>query len=186
MKDIAFFAILIQPLILQRPNWYQILQGFFWISWIIGSHFSFVKVVVEVCILYMRRGKANSQISDGKSICLQCGRPGFNPWLRKIPWRRKWQPTPVFLPGKFHGQRSLAGYSLWGRKESDMTERLHFIRGVLITLRIYMEQYRSDLELECFPLFLAWSLINLSTLRLDSIIIAALVFSTFQAGMVVT
>ena len=89
---------------------------FFWISWIIGSHFSFVKVVVEVCILYMRRGKANSQISDGKSICLQCGRPGFNPWLRKIPWRRKWQPTPVFLPGKFHGQRSLVGYSPGGHR----------------------------------------------------------------------
>ena len=41
-----------------------------------------------------------------------------------IPWRRKWQPTPVFLPGEFHGQRSLAGCSPWGRKESDMTERL--------------------------------------------------------------
>ena len=42
-------------------------------------------------------------------------------------WRRKWQPTPVFLPGKSHGQRSLVGYSPWGRKESDMTERLHFL-----------------------------------------------------------
>ena len=41
-------------------------------------------------------------------------RPGFNPWVRNIPWRRKWQPTPVFLPGRFHGQRSLAGYSPWG------------------------------------------------------------------------
>ena len=39
-------------------------------------------------------------------------------------WRRKWQPTPVFLPGEFHGQRSLVGYSPWGRKESDTTERL--------------------------------------------------------------
>ena len=46
----------------------------------------------------------------------------FNPWLGKIPWNRKWQPTPVFLPGKFHGQRSLVGYSLWDRKESDRTE----------------------------------------------------------------
>ena len=54
------------------------------------------------------------------------GRPGFNPWIRKIPWRRKWQPTPVFLPGKFHWRRSLVGYSSWGRKESDMTEWLHF------------------------------------------------------------
>ena len=45
--------------------------------------------------------------SDG--ICLQCRRPGFNPWVVKIPWRRKWKPTPVFLPGEFHGQRSLVG-----------------------------------------------------------------------------
>ena len=42
------------------------------------------------------------------------------------PWRRKWQSTPVFLPGEFHRQRSLAGYSPWGRKESDMTKRLKF------------------------------------------------------------
>ena len=42
----------------------------------------------------------------------------------KIPWRREWQPTPVLLPGEFHGQRSLVGYSPWGCKESDMTERL--------------------------------------------------------------
>jgi len=46
--------------------------------------------------------------------------------VRKIPWRRKWQSTPVLLPGKSHGLRSLVGYSSWGRKESDMTERLHF------------------------------------------------------------
>ena len=45
--------------------------------------------------------------------CLQCGRPRFNPWVGKIPWRRKWQPSPVFLPGESHGGRSLVGY--WGR-----------------------------------------------------------------------
>ena len=39
----------------------------------------------------------------GKSICLQYRRPGFDPWVKKIPWRRKWQPTPVFLPGESHG-----------------------------------------------------------------------------------
>ena len=55
-------------------------------------------------------------------ICLQCRRPGFDPWVKKIPWRREWQPTPVFLPGKSHGQRSLVGYSPWSRKELDMTE----------------------------------------------------------------
>ena len=41
-----------------------------------------------------------------KRICLQCERPGFNPWIGKIPWRREWQPTPVFLPREFHGQRA--------------------------------------------------------------------------------
>ena len=48
----------------------------------------------------------------------------FNPWVGKIPWRRKWQPNPVFLTGEFRGQRSLEGYRLWSSKESDMTERL--------------------------------------------------------------
>ena len=48
----------------------------------------------------------------------------FNPQIGEIPWRREQLPTPVFLPGKCHGQRSLAGYSPWGHKESDMTERL--------------------------------------------------------------
>ena len=57
-------------------------------------------------------------------ICPQCGRPGFNPWVGKIPWRRKWQLTPEFLPGEFHGQRSLVGYIPWDCKELDMTERL--------------------------------------------------------------
>ena len=48
----------------------------------------------------------------------------FNPWLGKSPWRREPQPTPVFLPGECHGQRSLAGYSPWGHKGLDTAERL--------------------------------------------------------------
>ena len=47
---------------------------------------------------------------------------GFNPWVGKIPWSRAWQPTPVFFSGESHGQRSLAGYSPWGHKESNMIE----------------------------------------------------------------
>ena len=49
----------------------------------------------------------------------------FHPWVRKIPWSRKWQPAPVFLPGKFREQRSLVGYSSLSRKELDMTEQLN-------------------------------------------------------------
>ena len=51
-------------------------------------------------------------------------RPGFDHWVGKIPWSRDWLPIPVFLPGEFHGQRSLAGCSRWGLKEYDITERL--------------------------------------------------------------
>ena len=58
-------------------------------------------------------------------IRLQCKRPRFDPWVRKIPWRREWPPTPVILPGESYGQRGLAGYSPWGHKESDVTEQLN-------------------------------------------------------------
>ena len=54
--------------------------------------------------------------------CRRCKRHGFNPWVGKIPWRREWRSIPVFFPGESHGQRSLAGYSLEGLRESDMTE----------------------------------------------------------------
>ena len=63
----------------------------------------------------------------GYSSCLQCGRPGFHPWVGKIPWRRQWYPTPVFLPGESHGHRSLAGYSPRGCKESDTAEWLRLL-----------------------------------------------------------
>ena len=63
--------------------------------------------------------------TSGQEPTCQCRRHkrlGLDPWVRKIPWRRERQSSPVFLPGESHGQRSLAGYSLWGRKELDPTE----------------------------------------------------------------
>ena len=60
--------------------------------------------------------------SDGKESacqCRSCLRQEINPWVRKIPWRRAWQPTPVFLPGESHAQRGLVGYTPWGCKELD-------------------------------------------------------------------
>ena len=59
---------------------------------------------------------------DQTITCLQWRRHGFDPWAGKMPWRRNWLPTPVFLPGEFHEQRRLVGYSPWGRKELDMTD----------------------------------------------------------------
>ena len=63
---------------------------------------------------------------SGKEFTCQCRRSKFNPQVRKSPWRKKWQLTPVSLPGESHGQRSLSGCSPWGHKELDMTEQLHF------------------------------------------------------------
>ena len=63
--------------------------------------------------------------ASAKESTCQCRRPerhGFDPWVRKIPWRSAWQPTSVFLPGKSHGQRSLAGCGPQGYKELDTTE----------------------------------------------------------------
>ena len=68
-------------------------------------------------------------LSGKESVC-QCRksrRCGFDSWVRKIPWRRARQSTPVFLPGESHGQRSQAGYSSWGSKESYMTEHARML-----------------------------------------------------------
>ena len=82
-------------------------------------------------------------LSSKESAC-QCRRHRrcrFNPWVRKIPWRRKWQLTPVFLPGKFHRQRTLAGYSPWGLKVLDMTE-YHYVESEIYK-RYQVVEHRS-------------------------------------------
>ena len=73
-----------------------------------------------LCHLYSRwcRGK------ESACQCRRCKRGGFDPCIRKIPWRRAWQPSPVFLPGKSHRQKSLAGYSPGGQKSQDTNEQL--------------------------------------------------------------
>ena len=98
--------------------------------------FKIQKVIKEQMLLLLKRKKiaeayflSNFIITGYTTARASLGaqrRPGLNRWVGKIPWRRKWQPTPVSLPGESHGQRSLVGYSPWGRKESDTTERLHF------------------------------------------------------------
>ena len=63
-----------------------------------------------------KQSSGASLVAQQQGIRLQCRRHGFNPRVRKISWRRKWQPIPILVPGKFHGQKSLARYSPWGQK----------------------------------------------------------------------
>ena len=77
----------------------------------------------------------------------------FNPWVGKMPWNRKWQPTPVFLPETFHGQRSLVSYSPWGPKESDMTEATLYTQ-------------RENTSIKSQDLFLLWANVLLLHLQL--------------------
>ena len=67
---------------------------------------------------------------SGKESACQCRRCWFDSWISKISLSRKWQPASEFLPGKFHRQRSLAGYSPWGRKESDTIEHIHHTKEI--------------------------------------------------------
>ena len=84
--------------------------------------------------------------SDGKVSVYNAGDPGSIPGLG-IPWRRKWQSTLVLLSGKSHGQRSLLGYSPWGHKESDTTERLHSLthsRLLWYSIKEILRSYRMN------------------------------------------
>ena len=78
----------------------------------------------------------------------QCKRCGFDPWVGKTLWNRKQQPTPVFLPGEFHEQRSLVGYSPWGCKELDTTKRLTHTQTKIIAVNYQSSQ---DPATECIP-----------------------------------
>ena len=89
-----------------------------------------------------------SRWHSGKESACQCRRHrrwGFEPWVKKVPRMNKWQPTPVFLPGKFHGQRRLVGCSPWGGGgQSDMTERLNWTETVACQAPLPMEFSRQE------------------------------------------
>ena len=69
----------------------------------------------------------------------------FNPWVRKIPWSRKWQPDPIFLPGKPHGQRSLLVYSPWAPRQSDTTEHICMHNGAFTKWRCLSSGFHQDI-----------------------------------------
>ena len=81
-----------------------------------------------------------SLVAQWLSIQPQYRRHRFNPWARKSSWRRKWQPTPVFLPGESHGQRKLVGYSPWGCKEQDKTQRINHLVLIIDSFNGHREE----------------------------------------------
>ena len=87
----------------------------------------------------------------GKESTCRCGRCGFYLWVGKIPWRRKWQPTPVFLPGELHGESSLAGCSSCCCKESDTTEQLstHIVDRKLFPTVLVAESLKLGYQQGC-------------------------------------
>ena len=124
----------VQVLIEVSPGARQVLKG--QSRSVRRSRFEVKKqLVLHICIStsttnpgqkYLGKEKKKSESSKRQNLNpLPSGNYLYSTYL--VWWRRKWQPTPVFLPGESHGQRSLVGYSPWGHKESDMTERLHFL-----------------------------------------------------------
>ena len=104
----------------------------------INMLFALFTVVTFALMVYRQWDKTSSTLVRVKGIA-----PNFrggHPWVGKIPWRQKWQPTPVLVPGKSHGWRSLVGYNSWGRKESDTTERLHFHFHAFFTNHTFEEK----------------------------------------------
>ena len=81
---------------------------------------------------FLNTSEELSRWPSGKESSCQCRRYRFNPWVRKVPWRRKWQTTPVFLHGKSHGQRSLEGYSPRSDRRNDLAIKQQFYSYVYI------------------------------------------------------
>ena len=99
---------------------------------------SFSQDVWYVASRYMRLAFAGGSEDKKKKNLPAMQKTGFNPWAGKILWRREWQPTPVSLPGKAHGQRNLVDCSPWGLKELGTIERLTHKK----TRELYVENYK--------------------------------------------
>ena len=84
-----------------------------------SSHLDLEQEYIKVILCYTWAFLVSQMVKNP----LQCKTPGCDPWVSKIPWKNEWLPTLVFLLGEFHGHRSLAGYSPWGRKEMDTTKQ---------------------------------------------------------------
>ena len=111
-------------LIYKLKHWTEKSHGFtefrfsqVWLSMSNHIHqFSKDLSIAACCLIICGTPEGLPQWLSGKESTCQCRRHWFDPWVGKLPWGRKWPPTPVFLPGESYGQRSLAGYSPWGHK----------------------------------------------------------------------
>ena len=121
----SFIKILaILEIVLKLPEILHDFILFFYFHFPFSTECShFLKICCNIYI-YMGLPCLVPYLWSKQRICQQCKRPGFNHWVRKIPWRREWLLTPVFLTGESHGQRSLEGHNPWGHKELDTTEGL--------------------------------------------------------------
>ena len=133
-SSFVFLYYPVQITIISHPNVSYLLPVFLVPQWMILKCVDSVYLMFTFCfscnnchiksahlLTNIRMNGHPCWLNCKESAC-QCGRHRFNPWIGKIPCRREWQPTPVFLPGKFYEQRILAAYSPWGLKESDTTE----------------------------------------------------------------
>ena len=99
--------------------------------------------------------------ASGKEPACQCRRHkrcGFNPRVRKIPWRRTWQSTPIFLPGESHRQRSLTGYSPSGCKESDTANNYHYT--ILQQLKYVWSRLRTTIWVQDKSSVMSWQFVK--------------------------
>ena len=112
--------------------------------------------------VHSRYGTTENIFLRGKTLLQNKSlwRHRFDPWVGKIPWSRKWQHAPVFLPEKSHGQRSLADYSPWGCKESDTIEHTHITESLIIRLFFLLQLDKVKTLLDCSLLLLLSFLID--------------------------
>ena len=125
---------------------------------------SFINQILKFKMQLRNHKSGASWVAQWLRVCCKCKRHKFNPWVRKTPWRRRWQTTPVFLLGEFHGQSSLAGYSPWDHKvrhdwttEHACTQmwKWHFRKGIWIQITGHLaerDKSHNDLLLFCHKL----------------------------------
>ena len=111
---------------------------------ILQSHGILVKTKKFTLVWHQQGFPGGSVIKNLRASVGDTGHE-FDPWVRKIPWRRKWKPTPVFLPGESRGQKSLAGYSPWDRKELDTTERLSTAQQGFLMIQLGLRVLRKNI-----------------------------------------